>query len=55
MVNIEGINPYHWTQNQWTAENIKAVASDIAASGVDAVFEECFEVKPEVFVSLQEN
>jgi hypothetical protein len=52
MVNIEGINPYHWTDNQWTAENIKAVASDIAATGVDAVFEECFEVKPEVFVSL---
>jgi hypothetical protein len=52
MVNIEGINPYHWTLNQWTAENIKAVASDIAATGVDAVFEECFEVKPEVFVSL---
>ena len=52
MVNIEGINPYHWSQNQWTAENIKAVASDIAATGVDAVFEECFEVKPEVFVSL---
>lgn len=52
MVNIEGVDPYHWTQNQWTAENIKAVASDIAATGVDAVFEECFEVKPEVFVSL---
>ena len=52
MVNIEGINPYHWTQNQWTAANVKAVASDIAATGVDAVFEECFEVKPEVFVSL---
>lgn len=52
MVNIEGINPYHWTQNQWTAENIRAVASDIAATGVDAVFEECFEVSPDVFVSL---
>jgi hypothetical protein len=52
MVNIEGINPYHWSQNQWTAENIKAVASDMAATGVDAVFEECFEVKPEVFLSL---
>jgi hypothetical protein len=52
MINIEGVNPYHWTQNQWTAENIKAVAEDLAAAGVDAVFEECFEVKPEVFVSL---
>ncbi len=52
MVNIEGINPYHWTENQWTPENIKEVASDLAATGVDAVFEECFEVKPEVFVSL---
>lgn len=52
MINIEGVNPYHWTKNQWTAENIKAVAEDLAAAGVDAVFEECFEVKPEVFVSL---
>jgi len=52
MINIEGVNPYHWTQNQWTAENIKAVAEDLAATGIDAVFEECFEVKPEVFVSL---
>jgi hypothetical protein len=52
MVNIEGVDPYHWTQNKWTAENIKTVAADIAGTGVDAVFEECFEVKPEVFVSL---
>ncbi len=52
MVNLEGVNPYHWTQNQWTPENIKAVAEDIAAIGVDAVFEECFEVKSDVFVSL---
>ncbi len=52
MINLEGVNPYHWTQNQWTPENIKAVAEDIAATGVDAVFEECFEVKADVFVSL---
>lgn len=52
MVNIEGVNPYHWTQNHWTPETIKAVAEDLAAAGVDAVFEECFEVNPEVFISL---
>jgi hypothetical protein len=52
MINLEGVNPYHWTQNKWTPENIKAVAEDLAKAGVDAVFEECFEVKPEVFVSL---
>lgn len=52
MINLEGINPYHWTQNQWTPENIKAVAQDLAATGVDAVFEECFEVKSNVFISL---
>lgn len=52
MVNIEGVNPYHWTQNQWTPENIKTVAKDLADAGIDAVFEECFEVKPDVFVSL---
>jgi len=52
MINIEGVNPYHWTENKWTPETIKAVAEDIAATGVDAVFEECFEVKADVFVSL---
>ena len=52
MINLEGVNPYHWEKNQWTPENIKAVAEDIAATGVDAVFEECFEVKADVFVSL---
>jgi hypothetical protein len=52
MINIEGINPYHWKENRWTRENIKSVAIDLAASGVDAVFEECFEVKSDVFLSL---
>jgi len=52
MVNIEGVNPYHWEKNKWTAENIRAVADDLAADSADAVFEECFEVKPEVFTSL---
>jgi hypothetical protein len=52
MINVEGVNPYHWKKNQWTAANISSLADDIAATGVDAVFEECFEVKPEVFVSL---
>ena len=52
MINMEGVNPYHWEKNQWTPENIKAVADDLAADSVDGVFEECFEVKPDVFVSL---
>jgi len=52
MINIEGVNPYHWEKNQWTPENIKAVAEDLAADSVDGVFEECFEVKPEVFLSM---
>lgn len=52
MINIEGVNPYHWKQNQWTSDNIKKVANDISASGVDALFEECFEVKPDVFIAL---
>jgi hypothetical protein len=52
MINIEGVNPYHWKENQWTRDNIQSVAQDLAASGVDAVFEECFEVKSDVFVSL---
>jgi hypothetical protein len=52
MVNIEGVNPYHWKQNKWTPSTIKSAAEDLAATGVDAVFEECFEVKPDVFTSL---
>ncbi len=52
MINIEGVNPWHWKQNKWTPENIKLVADDLAADGVDAVFEECFEVKPHVFISF---
>lgn len=52
MVNIEDVNPYHWEQNKWTPENIRAIAGDLSAAGADAVFEECFEVKPDVFVSF---
>jgi hypothetical protein len=52
MVNMEGVNPYHWEQNQWTPENIRDVADDLAAAGADAVFEECFEVNSPVFISL---
>jgi hypothetical protein len=52
MINMEGVNPYHWEKNKWTAENIRSVADDLATDSVDAVFEECFEVKPEVFTSL---
>ncbi|HEX7845589.1 MAG TPA: hypothetical protein VF476_07265, partial [Chitinophagaceae bacterium] len=52
MVNIEGVNPYHWEKNKWTPETIAATANDLAATGIDAVFEECFEVNSGVFVSL---
>lgn len=52
MINMEGVNPYHWEQNKWTPENIRKVADDIADAGADAVFEECFEVNAEVFLAL---
>ncbi len=52
MANIEAVNPYHWEQNPWNAENIRSVASDLAATGIDAVFEECFEAKPDVFLAM---
>jgi hypothetical protein len=52
VINLEGVNPYHWKLNKWTPENISKVADDLGATGVDAVFEECFEVKPDVFTSL---
>lgn len=52
MVNMEGVNPYHWEKNKWTPETIAAAANDLASTGIDAVFEECFEVNRGVFVSL---
>ncbi len=52
MVNMEGVNPYHWEKNKWTPETIAAAANDLASTGIDAVFEECFEVNSSVFVSL---
>ncbi len=52
MINIEGVNPWHWKKNQWNPDNIREVADDLATEGVDAVFEECFEVKPRVFISM---
>lgn len=52
MVNMEGVNPYHWEENKWTPATIASTAKDLASTGVDAVFEECFEVKPDVFTSL---
>lgn len=52
MVNMEGVNPYHWEQSKWTPATISEAAKDLAATGIDAVFEECFEVAPDVFSSL---
>lgn len=55
MVNMEGVNPYHWAKNKWTTETITATASDLAATGIDAVFEECFEANPAVFSALAQT
>ncbi len=55
MINMEGVNPYHWEKNKWTPENIRKVADDIADAGADVVFEECFEVKAEVFLALADQ
>lgn len=51
-VDIEGVNPYLWPQHHWTPENIKHVADDLAASGVDMVFQEGFGSDINVFLSL---
>ncbi|WP_119081223.1 hypothetical protein [Chitinophaga alhagiae] len=51
-VDIEDVSPYKWQGNQWTAANIKNVADDLAASGVDVVFEEGFSFNTSVFLSL---
>ncbi len=52
MVNMEGVNPYHWSKNKWTSATITATANDLAKNQIDAVFEECFEASPEVFSAL---
>jgi len=52
MVNMEGVNPYHWTKNQWNKETIASTITDLANNGIDAVFEECFEANPDAFLSL---
>ena len=52
MVNLEGMNPYHWKQHHWTAANIAATANNLAEAGIDGVFEECFETNQPVFTSL---
>ena len=52
MLNVEDVNPDHWKQHHWTPAAITAVAGDLADSGVDAVFEECFETKPALFTAL---
>lgn len=49
MINIEGVNPFHWEANQWTPENVRPFVDDLAATKVDVVFDECFDRKPEVF------
>jgi hypothetical protein len=52
IIDIQAVNPWHWKQNQWTPENIKAVVDDLAADGFDVINEECFEVKSDVFLAL---
>ncbi|MBN9383554.1 MAG: metallophosphoesterase [Chitinophagaceae bacterium] len=52
MVNLEDVNPYHWERHHWSAETISPAANDLAATGIDGVFEECFEAKPAVFTAL---
>lgn len=54
MVNMEGVNPYHWEagREKWTPEIISGVARDLHAQGADRWFTECVAGWPRLMEAL---
>jgi len=54
MVNMEGVNPYHWEagREKWTPEIISGTARDMQASGGDRWFTECVAGWPKLMSAL---
>jgi hypothetical protein len=57
MVNMEGVNPYHWEagREKWTPEIISAVATDLHDEGADRWFTECVAGWPPLFKALADT
>jgi hypothetical protein len=57
MVNMEGVNPYHWEagRKKWTPEIIGSVMTDLHNDGADRWFTECVAGWPPLFYALAET
>lgn len=57
MVNMEGVNPWHWEagRTKWTPELLQAVMADIHDCGADRWFSECFNAYSDFFFALAEK
>ncbi len=57
MVNMEGVNPYHWKagRTNWTPEIIGAVMADLHNDGADRWFTECVAGWPSLFYALADT
>jgi hypothetical protein len=57
MVNMEGVNPYHWKagRKNWTPEIIGNVMTDLHNDGADRWFTECVAGWPPLFFALADT
>jgi len=57
MVNMEGVNPYHWKAGRvkWTPELIGEVMTDLHRDGADRWFTECVAGWPSLFFALADT
>jgi hypothetical protein len=57
MVNMEGVNPYHWKagRTNWTPEIIGGVMADLHDDGADRWFTECVAGWPPLFYALADT
>ncbi len=57
MVNMEGVNPYHWEagREKWTPDIISGVARDLHEQGADRWFTECVAGWPHLMKALADT